>query len=229
MVANLKIILLCSLILVASCVSVSNFHTAQCLGKGKKELGAGLDFGVAEGNVPAITDTTVFVPVIAADFWGRYGILKNLDVEAKYSFPTNLAFGIKYGILNKKVAPIAVGLGYIGGGKWETKLIISGTTAEKTTVRVSDIFVPIYTSLHFVEWFTPYLTPRYTLRMASGRKEKDGAVTKVNTTSHLLGGTFGISFNLGPARLMGEYSYFFGLGDSEASQKQLGFGFGVKF
>jgi hypothetical protein len=227
MFAPRKIILLVVVIFLGGCVSVSNFHTGKCLGKGKKELGAGLCFGLSQGKIPEIIDTTVFVPVISTDFWFRYGILENLDIEGKYAFPTNVAFGIKYGILRKNI-PIAVGLGYIGGGTWTTELF-SGDIHEKTVVKPRDIFLPIYTSVHFIEWFTPYLTPRYTLRMASGSKERNGVTTKTSVTSHLIGGTFGISLNLGPARLMGEYAYLIGLGNNEASQRQFGFGFGVKF
>lgn len=77
----------------SGCASMSSYHTARTLPKGKSEIYAAAGFVAGDFN----TTETISLPYFEAMF--RYGIINNLEAGFKYTMPGTIGADVKYRFL----------------------------------------------------------------------------------------------------------------------------------
>ncbi len=92
--------------------SYSTFDNAECLKPGFFSLGFGIDnYCIYSG-----TNDTIAYDERRFDIWVKTGIIKRLEFELKYSYPTAGLISLKYGLLDKIISSaLKFGFGYMKG------------------------------------------------------------------------------------------------------------------
>lgn len=183
------VLLLCGILTLPSCVSVSGFHTGRTIEEKSGEISLGLNltrspdfFNDTEEDIP-----NVFFPIL--ELGGRYGVAKNIDVGLRVNSALNFLIDGKFQVVGDQESEFAVALGAGFGGFG----IVSSAGA------LLNFQVPVYTSFHPKENIHIYFSPRYIGQFGTTIGESTGLINYLGGNTGVLFGTktkFGIDLGV---------------------------------
>jgi len=185
------------LFLLAGCANFSALQTARTLPKNTGRVNLGLGF-FRSPDIDAQVGEQTGVPVEFTlpyfEIGGRFGLMEDLDIGGKYTFPGFFSIDGKYQLFSSG--------GFVfSGGVGMNYLSIAGSASMKDAYHSTffDLYLPSYISYDFNDWFALYTSPKYVMRYAR-------SITTGGSLAHLAGTSVGIKVgNKGGFYLEGTY------------------------
>lgn len=192
------------------CASLSGFQDGRTVPAGTASITTSLSYSQSPDFERWREDTLGNRPrpisIPSAEFSFQYGIMDKFDIRFRFNTMLNVGLSTKYQFLGDHQSPIAVAAGLEIG----TFGFISG---------LWNIQVPVYYSVHPVNWVTWYVSPRYIYQSSNWT----GALAGL----HYFGGNTGIF--LGRKNQIGVEIGYFNMRSYGQHLSLVQFGIGGKF
>ncbi len=155
--------------------SYSTFDNAEYLNPGEYSIG----FGIDNYCIYSRTHDTIAYDERRFDIWARTGLIKKLEFEMKYSYPTAGVLSIKYQLFEKiVVSAFKLGFGYM-----------KGTRIGYITDYVYDLYGYFLLEKHLVKNIKFLYTPKfiYSMHFRDRQEHSDRPPRYISHFGHCFG------------------------------------------